>query len=56
LVIVWACKHFMMYWLGIEFELITDHRPLAYFILISPSSKLVLRVERCSFRFTVKYT
>jgi len=49
----------MIYLLGIEFELITDHRLLA-FIFNNSSSKPVPRIERWSlrlqsFRFTAKY-
>jgi len=49
----------MMYLLGIEFELITDHRPLE-FIFNHSSSKPVPRIERWSlllqsFRVTMKY-
>lgn len=49
LALVWASEHFMLYLLGSEFELITDHKPLE-FIFNNPSSKPVPRIERWSLR------
>ena len=59
LALVWACEHHMLYLLGNEFELVTDHKPLQ-FIFNNPSSKPVPRIERWSlrlqaFRFKVSY-
>ena len=49
LALVWSCEHFMLYLLGTEFELVTDHKPLQ-FIFNNPSSKPVPRIERWSLR------
>lgn len=43
--LVWACEHFMMYLLGIQFELVTDHKPLQ-FIFNRADSKPSPRIER----------
>lgn len=49
LALVWACEHFMLYLLGTEFELVTDHKPLD-FIFNSASSKPTPRIERWALR------
>lgn len=43
--LVWACEHFFIYLLGVEFELMTDHKPLTY-IFNNPNSKPTPRLER----------
>ena len=42
--LVWACEHFHAYLYGIEFELLTDHRPLE--AIYGPKSKPCARIER----------
>jgi len=59
LALVFGCEHFMLYLLGNEFELITDHKPLET-ILNRPSSKPSPRLERWAlrlqcFRYKVVY-
>ena len=49
LALVWACEQFMMYILGTEFELVTDHKPLD-FIFNNAASKPTPRIERWSLR------
>ena len=49
LALVWACEHFMIYLLGIEFALVTDHKPLQY-IYNSARSKTTPRIERWALR------
>lgn len=56
--LVWACEKFHQYIYGIEFELITDHRPLEF--IYSKKSKPSARIERWvlrlqSYNFRVKY-
>ena len=46
--IVWACERLHMYLIGIEFELLTDHKPLQF--IFSPNSKPCARVERWMLR------
>ena len=58
LVIVWACERLNVYLYGIDFELLTDHKPLEY--IYSERSTPSARVERWVLRlqpyhFTVKY-
>ena len=49
LALVWACEKFMMYLLGTEFELVTDHKPLD-FIFNNAASKPSPRIERWALR------
>jgi hypothetical protein len=44
LAIVWGCEHFSRYLLGVDFDLITDHRPLER--IYSPTSRPSARIER----------
>ena len=44
LAVVWGCERFRMYLYGIDFVLVTDHKPLE--VMFSPSSKPPARVER----------
>lgn len=58
LAIVWACERLNVYLYGIDFELLTDHKPLEY--IYSERSTPSARVERWVLRlqpyhFTVKY-
>lgn len=46
--LVWACKYFHMYVYGIDFELLTDHKPLE--IIYSRKSSASARVNRCVLR------
>ncbi|RUA05255.1 MAG: hypothetical protein DSY43_04955 [Gammaproteobacteria bacterium] len=56
--IVWGCERFHMYLYGVEFTLLTDHKPLE--TIYSTKSKAPARIERWvlrlqSYKFTVKY-
>ncbi|XP_041471762.1 uncharacterized protein K02A2.6-like [Lytechinus variegatus] len=42
--LVWACERFHPYLFGIEFQLVTDHKPLE--VIYSPRSKPCARIER----------
>lgn len=58
LALVWATERFYFYSAGIEFELVTDHKPLE--AIFKPTSKPPARIERWllrlqSFKFRVKY-
>ena len=58
LALVWACERFSFYLIGIEFELITDHKPLE--VIYGRTSKPPARIERWvmrlqPYRFVVKY-
>ena len=58
LALVWACERFSFYLIGIEFELITDHKPLE--VIYGRTSKPPARLERWvmrlqPYRFVVKY-
>eukprot|EP00105_Crassostrea_gigas_P021384 XP_011440495.1 PREDICTED: uncharacterized protein LOC105337466 [Crassostrea gigas] len=58
LALVWACERFYMYLYGIEFDLLTDHKPLQF--IYSKKSNLCARIQRWvlrlqPFQFTVKY-
>ena len=44
LALVWACEKFQIYLLGMEFDLITDHKPLE--VIFGPRSKPSERIER----------
>ena len=44
LAIVWACERLHPYLYGIQFELLTDHKPLEF--IYSPKSKPCVRIER----------
>ena len=44
LALVWACENFQIYLLGMEFDLITDHKPLE--VIFEPRSKPSARIER----------
>jgi hypothetical protein len=44
LAIVWGCEHFSRYLLGVDFDLVTDHRPLER--IYSPTSRPSARIER----------
>ena len=44
LAVVWGCERFHLYLYGIEFELVTDHKPLQ--AIYSPKSKPPARIER----------
>lgn len=56
--IIWVCERFPMYLYGIDFELLTDHKPLEY--IYSAKSKPSARIRRwvlClqPYRFKVVY-
>ena len=56
--LVWACERFKLFLIGLEFELLTDHRPLE--VIYGPKSKPSARIERWvlqmqPYAFTVKY-
>lgn len=56
--IVWACERFNMYLYGVEFTLLTDHKPLE--TIYTTKSPIPARIERWVLRlqpynFTVKY-
>jgi transposase InsO family protein len=58
LALVWACEKFHLYLYGIDFELVTDHKPLE--VIYSRKSKPSARIERWVLRlqpysFTVHY-
>lgn len=58
LALVWAVERFYFYLAGLEFELVTDHKPLE--TIFKPTSKPPLRIERWllrlqAFKFKVIY-
>ena len=58
LAVVWGCERFRMYLFGLDFILVTDHKPLE--VMFSPSSKPPARVERWvlrlqPYRYTVRH-
>jgi len=44
LAVVWACEKFRLYLQGVEFKLVTDHKPLE--IIYGPRSKPNARILR----------
>ena len=56
LALVWACERFHLFLYGVQFELLTDHRPHEF--IYSPRSKPSARIERWVLRllqYTVHY-
>lgn len=58
LAVVWACERFHAYVYGVEFDLMTDHKPLE--VIYGPRSKPSARIERWvlrlqPYRFRIKY-
>ena len=58
LAVVWACEKFHIYLYGVEFELVTDHKPLE--VLYGPKSRPNARIERwmlklMSYTFRIQY-
>ena len=56
--LVWGCERFHMYLYGVEFTLLTDHKPLE--VIYSTSSRTSARIERWvlrlqPYKFTVQY-
>ena len=56
--IVWGCEKFQLYWVGTNFELLTDHKPLER--IFNPRHKTSARLERWALRlqpfiFTIRY-
>jgi len=43
LAIIWACERFRAYLFGVEFDLITDHKPLTYLSSLNLSSSRLIR-------------
>ena len=58
LAVVWGCERFHLYLYGVEFDLITDHKPLEY--LYTPRGKPHARIERWvlrlqQYQYKIKY-
>ena len=56
--LVWGCERFLMYLYGVEFTLLTDHKPLE--VIYSTNSRNSARIERWvlrlqPYRFKVQY-
>ena len=58
LAIIWACERFRPYIFGVEFELVTDHKPLTYISALNlSSSRLIrwkMRLQEYSFKIVHK--